>query len=88
MVTTKDSVKTAVENLRLAQEAEEAAQARVEEARAQTKLAKDGVAKVFLDLYNALPTDARNKVRHAINTSANMVSDDAPHQRLAESQKT
>lgn len=82
------AIQDAVDNLQATVKAEEAAQAKVEEARAQTKLAKDGVAKVFLDLYNALPTDARNKVRHAINTSANMVTDPAPRQRLAESQKT
>ncbi len=68
-MTIQDAVQTAVENLKAAQKAEEAAQAKVEEARAATKDAKEGIAKVFLDLYNALPTDARNKVRQVINTS-------------------
>lgn len=37
------------------------------EARLQTAL--DGVASVFLDLYNALPKNVQNKVRHVINTN-------------------
>jgi len=51
------------EEIRVLQEAQERKAAA--EARLQTAL--DGVAAVFLDIYEALPKNVQNKVRHVIN---------------------
>lgn len=65
-----DHVRQAIQALDAADAEQARVQAQAVQAMDERKKAVDGVANAFLDLYNALPTDARNKVRHAINTTA------------------
>ena len=51
------------EEVRVLQEAQE----RKAAAEARLQSALDGVAAVFLDVYEALPKNVQNKVRHVIN---------------------
>lgn len=64
-----DKVKSVLEDMKRAAAEEHTATQALDAARAKVRSLTDAVVEAFLNEYESLPVDVRNKIRHRINTT-------------------